>query len=924
MHKRVVLISVILAAVVFLTAGYFFLHRSTLAATDPFNAVPLDAAVIVKAVSVADFFSTIRNNSGLWTELGTVFRSGGLVQGTLFLDSLFTHNAAVSELVSGKGLYISLHPEGREKYGVVYYLPLRSKGEIRACNDLMHGLFSGSSPVSQRMYERVRIYDSDFKWKGERHHLSWSVRDGVFMLSLSPVLLENAVKQINSGENVLDDVAFQKVFRTRGSNVDANVFINLENFPRYVSSFTSGESRELLGEFSDFADWAELDLHLRGDVILLNGFSYSDRARDNYLNIFNGQSPLENTSGSVIPGNASAFLSFGLSDIDDFHSKYTGWINNTGRSETYSRLNDDFVQKTGSDLSSSFHSFMQGEISLVLTNWDEPGKTGDNFLVMKTKSRSMASEHLFGMLKHHAASTGKSFDSYRHVYQVDSETSFDIFRFPFNRIGELMFGSVFGLAETSYYSFVNNYLVFGSSVSRISEFINANVRNQTLDADNRFRDFSEYQSSMNNLYFYSHLPRSAGLFTGLFNQELAAGIEENIDSYLKFQALSLQLSSGRDMVYNNIFLKYSPLVIEEPSTYWQTLLDTVIDFKPLLLVNHNTGENEIFIQDLNHVIYLINTAGRILWKKPLPGKIMGDVYQIDYYNNGRLQMLFNTREQIFLLDRNGNDVGRYPLRLPSPATNGISLFDYDNNRDYRIFVACEDKSVVARTKEGNIVSGWNFSQTEHNVYNKIRHFRVSGRDYIVFADAQQVYILNRRGDIRVKPDTMFPVSGRNNIVLESRTPAFDTRLNISDTLGRVWQIYFDGKTEVRSLGDYSADHWFDLQDINADGYRDYIFIDDNRLDVFNREGSLIFSRSFESRIDHPPAYYYFSHEDRKLGVVSAGKGHIYLVDSDGGIYNGFPLEGSSSFTIGPLGSGDGLFQLIVGSNNNFLYNYSVY
>ena len=918
------MIFIILAVAVFMTAGYFYLHRSVVTETDPFTAVADDAVVIVKAGSLTGFFSAIKNNSGLWTELGTVLNSGGLAPGVLFLDSLFTHNDAASELVAGKGLYFSLHPAGRYNYDVVFYKALNSRQEINTFNDLISGLFSGYSMVSERVYDRVRIYDTDFKWKGKQMNISWAISDGVVMLSFSPLLLENAVKQFGSGSSVLEDEAFQKVFVTGGSNVDANIFINLENLPRYISVFTEGETMELLNNFSDLANWAELDLHLRDDALLLNGFSYSDGTGDNYLNIFAGQSPLEITAESVIPGYSSAFLSLGLSDMPDFHRRYTEWMENTGRSEKHIQLTDDFVRQTGSDPLSSFHSFMEGEVSLVMTNWNDTRKKGENFLVMKTKSRSMASSDLEDMLRYNAGVTGESFDSYRHVYRVDAEISFDIFSFPFMQTGELLFGRVFGLAETAYFSFVDNYLVFGESVSSVSEFIQANVRNQTLGADNRFREFSEYLASRNNLFFYSNVAGSAGLFTGFFSNRLSDNIEENIDSFRKFQALSLQFSSGRDMIYNNIFLKYSPLIIEEPRTEWQTLLDTIIDFKPLLLVNHNTGENEIFIQDLSNNIYLINKTGRILWKKPLSGKIMGDVYQIDYYDNGRLQMLFNTREQIFLVDRNGNDVDRYPLRLPSPATNGLSLFDYDNNKDYRIFVACEDKSVVARTKEGNIVSGWNFSGTEHNVHNKIRHFRVDGRDYIVFADAQQVYMLNRRGNVRVRPDTMFPVSVRNNIVFESRTPAFDPRLNITDTLGRVWHIYFDGKTEVTRLGDYSADHWFDFQDINSDGYRDYIFIDNNRLDVFNREGSLMFSRDFDVNIDHPPAYYHFSREDRKLGVVSGETGQIFLINSNGEIYNGFPLSGRSYFTVGLLGSGEGNFELIVGSDYNFLYNYSVY
>ncbi len=66
-------------------------------------------------------------------------------------------------------------------------------------------------------------------------------------------------------------------------------------------------------------------------------------------------------------------------------------------------------------------------------------------------------------------------------------------------------------------------------------------------------------------------------------------------------------------------------------------------------------------------------------------------------------MLFSTRNYLYLVDRMGNFVERYPVKLRSPATCGVSVFDYDNTRDYRLFIACEDKKIYAYTKEGTLV-----------------------------------------------------------------------------------------------------------------------------------------------------------------------------------------------------------------------------
>ena len=136
-------------------------------------------------------------------------------------------------------------------------------------------------------------------------------------------------------------------------------------------------------------------------------------------------------------------------------------------------------------------------------------------------------------------------------------------------------------------------------------------------------------------------------------------------------------------------------------------------------------------------------------------------------------------------------------------------------------------------------------------------------------------------------------------------------------------IYLDGTVKSKQIGKYSSNHYFDYQDINADGFKDYIFLDKNKLDVFKQDGSEIFDYKFDKNIDSSPVYYYFSYDDRKLGVVSKTTNEIFLFNSNGSIYEGFPLKGNTPFTIGYLGDSRSQFNLIVGTQYNFLYNYSV-
>jgi len=100
-------------------------------------------------------------------------------------------------------------------------------------------------------------------------------------------------------------------------------------------------------------------------------------------------------------------------------------------------------------------------------------------------------------------------------------------------------------------------------------------------------------------------------------------------------------------------------------------------------------------------------------------------------------------------------------------------------------------------------------------------------------------------------------------------------------------------------------------------------VDGNELDIVKQDGKRLYSFKVKDRISDVPDIYKFSASDVKIGITDRSRNRIYLVNSDGSLYEGFPLEGSTRFSIGYFKGSDSRFNLIVGSGNNFLYNYSI-
>jgi hypothetical protein len=387
--------------------------------------------------------------------------------------------------------------------------------------------------------------------------------------------------------------------------------------------------------------------------------------------------------------------------------------------------------------------------------------------------------------------------------------------------------------------------------------------------------------------------------------------------------MGFQITRVSNRCYGNLVIHYLDEYKGKPQTVWESLLDTSFALKPQLVENHYTKQKEIFLQDNNNTIYLLNKAGRILWKQKIVESINSEVQQLDYYKNGKLQLIFSTENYLHIIDRNGNYVERYPVRLREKASAGMALFDYEGNRNYRIFIPCIDKNIYAYSKEGNIITGWQFSGSDNEVRNPLVHFRMEGKDFIVFGDKFKTYILDRRGSVRVPVNEMIAKSELNSYYLENRGTIEKSRIVTTDTAGHVVSIAFDGSASTTELGAYSPVHFFDFKDINADGKKDYIILDKGNLVVIDQDRSRILDFSFPNEYIDRPIYFRFSYNDRKLGFVDRRDAKIYLIDNNGSLYKGFPLDGNTLFSIGYLEGSEGEFNLIVGGSNNFLYNYSV-
>ena len=110
---------------------------------------------------------------------------------------------------------------------------------------------------------------------------------------------------------------------------------------------------------------------------------------------------------------------------------------------------------------------------------------------------------------------------------------------------------------------------------------------------------------------------------------------------------------------------------DEDNLKFEINLANDIILGPIIVKNHINNKNEIIVQDSENKIHLINSDGQVEWTKKINGKILKEIHQIDTYKNGKLQYVFNTENNLFVIDRKGRNVGRFPLKFDDKITKPI-------------------------------------------------------------------------------------------------------------------------------------------------------------------------------------------------------------------------------------------------------------
>jgi hypothetical protein len=880
---------------------YKTLSHSKPNSANALTAIPADAVFILETHQIQELFRRVDPANIMWEDLRVTSTFGKLRSNMHFLDSIVSLNEQVRNLLQQNyPFYVSAHPTDNG-CNYLYSFALPDPG----FKDKLQEFIASKFRVELIKDEIRAVSTSD-----RSEVCYYTISNGILLFSPSEALIRKAIDQSKTSRSVLNDKSFYSVFTTsKSSRYDIRVFIHLSRIGAWLNPFLDNRSVSNLNINDSFGGWTAMDASIKPKSLLMNGFT-STLPDTSYLDLFRGQEPQSLEALSVMPSNTASFLYLGFSDFQAYYNRFSKHQS----PQILSKL-DSINKRYSIDISSTFSSWTENEAATILT---EPGPgamdvEGCTFVLL----RSNNIEHTTSLLRELCTTVCKRDSLKNDSLQYGKHV---IRQLHINGLLPLLFGSHFSV-EKNFYVILNNYLLFANTKDALINYLHSTDLDHTLLKDSHYNEFSSNLGTKCNIFLYSNLARSRSIYERFVSEEYASYIRKYSDLLIRFEAAGVQFSAQGNLFYNTAYLEENPIYKKETATLWETRLDTTFDFKPVLLLNHLNNTLDVFVQDEANKLYLISNTGKILWTKQLSEKIISTVRQVDAFKNKKLQILFNTLSHIYLIDRNGADVGDFPVKLTSPATNGLSLLDYKHNADYRLLIACADKHIHNYSIHGKPVDGWKLPETTDTVIAPIHYCNSGGKDYLITADRSgQIYVFDRRGETSIRTSVRLP-HPLNSFNIDAGKDLSHLRLLAADSLGNITRINLEGKSEHLSFETFGIRPLFLYQDINADNVSEFIFLSGNELSVFTENKSLLFSYTFSDTISDPPFYLTDSEGNGRIGVVSKQSDEFFLFNRNGILPEGFPLRGTKPGVTGDLNH-DNTLQLITGEGKN-IYAYTI-
>ncbi|MGB1248159.1 MAG: hypothetical protein ACPG4Z_04690 [Chitinophagales bacterium] len=814
--KQIIVITALLIGLLVASVFYFKPFQQNTTALLPYQAIPSSTPFVIDAHDLSLLLDKMDSTSY------SDFYTKSAIFSTLKTDALFLNNLDsilnIQNTIFSNDILIGAGHVGGKEIGFLY---------ITAIDDLdfsMTNLNQAVEPFGAKIVEYSFQGEQCFTLKDyiPSMEFTFTQLNGLLVGSFHSPLVEDAINTAKNEEEVLPA---QQLIELKAKNTlaDFNIIINQKEINNLSTTLLKTDFVSIMESQSN-TDWSYLSMKIAENSILWNGETfYTD---ENLIKLINTDNKVSQVAENL-PLNTAYFQSFLSTDSSYFVKEatnityWTNWIDNEYAYFVLETFDTDFQQKSG---------------MVFLTKDEKNAKASiENAGVSLTRKDTYGEQEIFAI--------NSDFNSLFPHYIVNWDNEIFI-------------------------TFAEKTVFIANDISTIKTCLQKKKEGNTLASQSHYQEQANMGLNGQSSMTYCNIQRWKKAIDEMF-----------LANIFDFSALShyQQQSNNTNGSINSIGeLNFGRPIVASGQMLWSATLDTISQFVPQVVKNHNDGSQELMTQDASGNLYLLSASGEIVFKQMIEDPIISEIFQVDYYKNGKLQYVFNTVEKIYIIDRNGTTVGDFPLNIPAKASSGILVTNYDNARDYRIFVATQNSKIYGFELDGAPLANWSPNTVEGTFDKALSHTLIDEKDYIFGQNINGDFIaFARNGDIRIEAKT----GAYFNANFKPLKDGF-----VNGTKGKVYKITLEGEIQTAQIinGDYDSYNYTYSQqnDVQASA-----FCNGNKLIYAKTASNQFMTYSFDEKIstiiplEHPNTYF----------AAHTGT-QIYMIDEYGKAHNDFPKE----------------------------------
>ncbi|MBA3680533.1 MAG: hypothetical protein H0W73_05135 [Bacteroidetes bacterium] len=799
--------------------AYFNLKDSKKPTAEALSVLPDNCLVYL---NTNDFFELNKkiNSQSLIADKLKMFGDVNLFCSALHsFDSIFTSNSTLEEMLKKNTIHFALYEQNLNWLAT---FNIKRLGNQEFITEELAKILKAQKKENDT-YEFAINKHTNFYFK---------LSAGIALLSNAPETIESALNKTTP--KLQKNKAFVAFKNTLEENSLLSIYVDHKNYSKSKITSKLNLALALKNGFSAG------NLAIEPSQLTINGYLQPDTSE--IISAFYDQDPQSPTFLNLLPNNTTAFKAYGFSSFSDLNKKMP-------------KLNSKFWKLASDTALFNIEEEFYKNTESYLVNF-ESKIPGEKYILLKVVDTTKAIEHL-GFMSDSLIMEDSIF-----IYKLKSKglkTSIKLFNSFFD-------------ASTNYVALCNSHLFFSENKDELFRLI-IELKNEVNITGNE--SFNLYKNQNLSEYFnylvYNSPNKNLKEIRSFFNFE-SPYLKNPFENFKHFSFSAVNNKSN--FIFRWQLMNETEMINKEKNVLWSLDLDAPASMQSNGFINHTTKENELVVQDDERALYLINAKGTVLWKKKLNEKINSKIFTVDIFKNNKFQLLFSSENYLHLIDRNGNYVQGYPVKLPAAASSELSVIDYDNDKDYRLFIACKNKMIYNYSIFGVKVEKFISVKTDNEVNLPVQYAKVGLSDYLITADNEgKIYTFSRKGEGRI---------GLKNKTIENCSAFYiDATNNINST----YLVYVDDKNNLinkisfsdkkviakLNMGIEAANAKF----VNVDDNKatDVIITKPNSILAYNLSGNLLFEKTIESELSTSDFYgddnhaLYFSYSNSKQELI---------------------------------------------------------